>query len=366
MSEKKRKLSLSYRLIFIIVVAAILLLAASAALFALYLLINAGVLTSEDIAGRGVWIIVLFVVASVIIGSVANVIISRILFRPFYALIDGMEKLSGGDYSVRVNLGGSGTQKEISDKFNSLAVQLENTTILRSDFINNFSHEFKTPIVSMKGLLALLKRSDLSPTKRKQYLSIIEEELERLVTMSTNVLNLTKIENENILTNVTRYNLSEQIRTCILLLEKKWGQKEIVFELEFGEFYIEANEDLLKEVWINLLDNAIKFSYSGGKVGVDVNENEDLVTVSIRNGGAKIAEEDLDKIFNKFYRAAEAGKEGNGIGLPIVKHIVELHGGKVYAKSGETTEFIVELNKKKDKIIPEPPNRRNRYRRKKK
>ncbi|MBP5372877.1 MAG: HAMP domain-containing histidine kinase [Clostridia bacterium] len=366
MSEKKRKLSLSYRLIFIIVVAAILLLAASAALFALYLLINAGVLTSEDIAGRGVWIIILFVVASVIIGSIANVIVSRVLFKPFYTLIDGMEKLAGGDYSVRINVGGSGTQKELSEKFNSLAVQLENTTILRSDFINNFSHEFKTPIVSMKGLLDLLKRSDLSPTKRKQYLSVIEEELDRLVTMSTNVLNLTKIENENILTNVSRYNLSEQIRTCILLLEKKWSQKEIVFGLEFDEIYIDANEDLLKEVWINLLDNAIKFSFSGGRVGVEINDGEEALTVSISNGGAKIANEDIDKIFNKFYRAAEGGKEGNGIGLPIVKHIVELHGGKVFVTSGDLTVFTVVLYKKIEKRPAETPKRRNRYRKKKK
>ena len=339
----KGRLTLNYRLIFIGVVAAILLVAASIVLFTLYLFLTYGVISEEDIVGRGVWIIILFVVASVIIGSALNAIFGRLLFGPLYEIIGGLEKLADGDYRVRLDKKKFATQKELSEKFNSLAVQLENTTILRSDFINNFSHEFKTPIVSMKGLLSLLKRSDLSPTKRRQYLSIIEEELDRLSTMSTNVLNLTKIESESILTDVTSFNLSEQIRTCILLLEKKWSKKEIVFGLDFGEVGIEANEDLLKEVWINLLDNAIKFSYSGGRIDIDVKREEDKVVVSIENGGETIGEGEIDKIFNKFYRSGAAGKEGNGIGLPIVKHIVDLHGGSIGVKSDERTIFTVTL-----------------------
>ena len=343
MKEKKKALTLGYRMIFIGAVAGILLVAASLVLFALYAFFNTGVLKSEDIVGGGIWIIIIFVLASVIIGSAVGAVFSRLFFKPLDTLVEGLERLADGDYSVRIDMKFSKSYKEISEKFNLLALQMENTTILRSDFINNFSHEFKTPIVSMKGLLSLLRRSDLSPTKRRQYLAIIEEELDRLSTMSTNVLNLTKIETENILTDVTEYNVSEQIRTCILLLEKKWSRKEIVFELDFGEVCIYANEDLLKEVWLNLIDNAIKFSFNGGKIQVDVKKTNDAVVVSVSNYGEKIKEGDIDKIFNKFYRSSEAGKEGNGIGLSIVKHIVTLHGGSVGVTSDDKTTFTVEL-----------------------
>ena len=336
----------SYRLIFIVMVAGIMLVAASVVFLTLYFLLTTGVISTDDLSGGGIWIIALFVLASVIIGSAINAIFVRLVFRPISELLGGLEKLADGDYEARLKQGSTATQKELSEKFNSLAVQLENTTILRSDFINNFSHEFKTPIVSMKGLLSLLKRGDLSPTKRKQYLAIIEEELERLSTMSTNVLNLTKIENESILTNVTKFNLSEQIRTCLLLLEKKWSKKEIVFGLDFDEYDIEANEDLLKEVWINLLDNAIKFSFEGGRVNVDISENENDISVTLENGGEKLNEREIDKIFNKFYRGGSGKKEGNGIGLPIVKHIVSLHGGTITATAGDTSKFIVTLPKK--------------------
>lgn len=340
------RLTRSYRLVFIGVVAGILLVAASVVLLTLYVFLTTGVISVDDLAGRGFWIIVLFVVASVAIGSAVNAIFGRLLFKPIDVLIKGLERLSDGDYFVRLPEGATASQKELYEKFNSLALQLESTTILRSDFINNFSHEFKTPLVSMKGLLSLLKRSDLSPTKRKQYLAIIEEELERLSTMSTNVLNLTKIENESILTNVTEFNLSEQIRTCLLLLEKKWSKKEIVFGLDFDEFFISANEDLLKEVWINLLDNAIKFSQDGGEITVDIAESGGKISVSIENGGEKIKKDDLDKIFNKFYRGGMLKKEGNGIGLPIVRHIVALHGGEIAVTSEKTTIFTVTLPKR--------------------
>ena len=197
----------------------------------------------------------------------------------------------------------------------------------------------------MKGLLDLLKCSDVSATKRKQYLNIIEDELDRLSIMATNVLKLTKIENENVLTNVTKYNLSEQVRECILLFEKRWEKKNIDFSLEFDEFTISANEDLLKEVWINLIDNAIKFSPDNGVIGVDIVKKGNYLEVSVSNGGEKIEEGDLDKIFNKFYSKTTVSKgEGNGIGLSIVKHIVDLHKGTITVVSNsEKTTFTVVL-----------------------
>ena len=235
--------------------------------------------------------------------------------------------------------------KELADSFNKMAEELENTEMLRSEFINNFSHEFKTPIVSIAGFAKLLKRGDLTEEQREEYLDIIEEESLRLSRMATNVLNLTRVENQAILTNVTEFNLSEQLRGCVLLLERKWEKKGLSFQLEFGEYMISANEELLREVWINLLDNAIKFSPDGAVIEVEIREYDGTIWVSVANMGSVIPEESIEKIFHKFYQVDESHSlEGSGVGLAIVKRVLTLYQGSISVRSGEgRTVFTAEL-----------------------
>jgi len=165
--------------------------------------------------------------------------------------------------------------------------------------------------------------------------------------MATNVLNLTKLENQTILTGASEFNLSEQIRNCVLLLENKWSKKNIDLDLAFEEYNIYANEEMLKEVWINLLDNAFKFSDEGGTVRINITEIEDRILVSVSNTGEEIPEKAKELIFRKFYKVDEShSSTGNGIGLAIVKKIVELHGGDVIVSSGNRkTVFTVSLPK---------------------
>lgn len=167
----------------------------------------------------------------------------------------------------------------------------------------------------------------------------------RLSSLATNVLNLTKVENQNILTDVTEYNLSEQIRGCILLLEPKWGKKDIELQVEFGEYDIHANQELLKQVWINLLDNAVKFTPEGHTIQVRISSGNGRVTVDVVNTGSEIPKECQNKIFNKFYQAdVSHAAQGNGVGLAIVRRVVQLHGGTVSVSSGDdVTDFRVEL-----------------------
>ena len=148
------------------------------------------------------------------------------------------------------------------------------------------------------------------------------------------MLALSRIKNQTILTDVSRFNLSEQIRDCVLLLEEKWSCKNLSFELDFDEHCISANQELLKQVWINLLDNAIKFSPATGEIKIAIEEQENSITVSITNYGEDIPADKLDKIWNKFYQSDESHASlGNGIGLAIVKAIVELHKGSIRAES---------------------------------
>lgn len=220
--------------------------------------------------------------------------------------------------------------------------------MLRGDFINNFSHEFKTPIVSVAGFAKLLRKGNLTEKQKEEYLTIIEEESLRLASMATNMLNLTRVENQIILTDISSFNLSEQLRSCILLLEDKWEKKQIDFKIDFEEHMISGNEELLKQAWINLLDNAIKFSPESGVIELQITMDKGTVNVAIINSGEEIPPSAQARIFNKFYQADTShSAEGNGIGLAIVKRVAELHGGSITVQSRNgCTVFTVAISTK--------------------
>ena len=318
----------------------------------LLLLVRSGILSTQDYDPRSGYLLIgLMVLFSTLMGAVLTFFSGNLITRPVNTIISGMNRLASGDYKTRIHfpsfLARQPVIAELTDSFNTMAAELEGTELLRSDFINNFSHEFKTPIVSIAGFAKLLRYGDLSAQERDEYLAIIEDESMRLSDMATNVLNMTKIENQTILTGVTRFNLSEQLRSCVLLLERKWTEKSLELDLAFEEFLIDGNEDLLRQVWMNLLGNAVKFTPTGGTVRLSVQDSGDTLSVSVSNTGSSIPPDKLETIFRKFYQADEShASEGNGIGLAIVRSVVRLHGGSVYAESHDDyTTFTVRLPK---------------------
>ncbi len=284
-----------------------------------------------------------------IMGFILAAFSSRLYLRPINRIIDQLDRLANGDFKTRLHFSKPVAKhpafKQVEKSFNRAAEELEHTEMLRSDFINNFSHEFKTPIVSIAGFAKLLRRGNLTEKQKEEYLEIMEEESLRLAALANNVLNLTRVENQTILTDITRFNLSEQIRGAVLLLTDKWMPKNLYMDMQFDEHMISANEELLKQVWINLLDNAIKFSEPNGIVSVNITENDTRTLVSISNHGRDIPCDNIAHIFNKFYQADEShSSEGNGIGLAIVKRVCELHNGSVAVTSRNgTTAFTVTL-----------------------
>jgi signal transduction histidine kinase len=290
-------------------------------------------------------------VVSMAIGIVLSAVMSRMMVKYVSHLIHQMKQLASGNFKTRLSYKkpfcNHPTIREITESFNQMAEELEHTEMLRGDFVNNFSHEFKTPIVSIAGFAKLLKKGRLTEEQKAEYLDIIEEESLRLSEMATNVLNMTKIENQTILTDVAAYNLSEQIRSCVLLLEKRWTGKHLEMNLEFDEYEICACEELLKQVWINLIDNAVKYSPEYGAIVIKIREEGDSYHISVANSGIEIPEEKRQKIFEKFYQADEShSSAGNGIGLSIVKSVIDLHGGQVWAecKNGITTFHVIIAN----------------------
>ena len=212
---------------FIFGVALILLIALLLVAILEYALIIVEPFTKFNLENTPLLWVVVFAAISVILGIGLTFILEKFILKPFNSLLDGMDKLSEGEFSTRIDLGKVAGMKNLSDKFNSLAMELENLEILRSDFVNDFSHEFKTPMVSIRSLISLMKKGDIPKEKQLHYLAIIEEEIDRLTEITTNILNLSKIENQGILTDKRKFNLSEQIRTCVVLLEKKWTKKNI-------------------------------------------------------------------------------------------------------------------------------------------
>lgn len=273
---------------------------------------------------------IIWALASLAVGMVTAAMVSHIPLRPFQRLLEGMSLLAQGDYTVRLHLRYASVNRKLAESFNALATELENTEMLRTDFVNNFSHEFKTPIVSILGFAKLLKRTDITPEKRGEYLDIILSEATRLTDMAENVLNLAKIEKQNILTEIDEFNLSEQIRTCILLLQKKWEQKRLEIEFDEYEYHCTGNVELLKQVWINLIDNAVKFAPEDSCVGVHLAKEPEGMAVSVASAGEEISAETRKRIFEKFYQGDSShATEGTGLGLAIARKIVELHKGAI-------------------------------------
>ncbi|MDO4730633.1 MAG: HAMP domain-containing sensor histidine kinase [Clostridia bacterium] len=352
MNKKEHKHTLALILLAATIVFFIILVAVVLSAATVYLLLDTGVITTINGRPDPRHTLMFMGIISLLIGSVLTAVISKFSLQPVNRIVTQMNRLASGDFKARLKIGKPlGTYKtiiEVTESFNKMAEELENTEMLRSDFINNFSHEFKTPIVSIAGFAKLLKRGNLTEEQKREYIDIIEEESMRLAAMATNVLNLTKYENQMILTDVTTFNLSEQLRSSILALEGKWSKKNIDFNLDFSEHMIEGNKDMLKHMWINLIDNAVKFSSDGKTVGIGIKEQNGYYEVSVQNHGSEIAPEQQKKIFNKFYQADEShASEGNGVGLALVKGISELHGGRVsvYCENNITT-FTVTLPKK--------------------
>ncbi len=287
-------------------------------------------------------------IACTIIGTAAATALTKWILSPLNEMIDATERIAKGDFKVHIQE----TFAEKSDfgrlqrSFNHMAAELDGIEMFRKDFINNFSHEFKTPIVSLRGFAHQLQAGGLSPEEEREYIRIIAAESDRLSNMATNILLLSKLENQAIVTDRTEFYLDEQIRTCLLLLEKQWTDGEIELNIDLDEVKYRFNEDMLSHVWVNLLSNAFKFTPKGGMVTCKLRADETAVTVVISDTGAGMSEDVVGHIFEKFYQGDTSHTgAGNGIGLTIVGRILELCGGtvRVESKLGMGSTFTVTL-----------------------
>ncbi|OKP85634.1 cell wall metabolism sensor histidine kinase WalK [Paenibacillus sp. P32E] len=270
--------------------------------------------------------------------------------RAFYIpIITAMRQISKGDFKVELeNDRRYGQFGSIVEGINEMASELNRMETMRQDFISNVSHEIQSPLTSIRGFARALRDEGLSAESRAHYLDIIEAEGSRLSGLSDNLLKLSVLEAESFPFERKAYRLDKQLQEMILACEPQWLGKNIDVEAELEEVTVEAVKDLLSQVWTNLLHNSIKFTPQGGMITVRLQTLDNRIEIGIRDTGIGIAEEELPRIYERFYKVDQARSisgGGSGLGLSLVKKIVELHDGiiTITSRPGEGTACVVVL-----------------------
>lgn len=284
---------------------------------------------------------------SILSGAAIAVGLSKIFVSPMMKLGDAMRKVAGGDFTVRLDCTSKIRDvREVYGSFNTMVKELGNTETLQTDFVSNVSHEFKTPINAIEGYASLLQDSQLTDEQKNAYIDKIIFNTRRLSDLVGNILLLSKVNNQTISLKASTFRLDEQVRQSILALESKWEKKEIEFDIDLDEIEYTGYENLLSHVWLNLIDNAVKFSPQNGQIRIRLKQLDGSVTFSIWDNGLPIPEADIGRIFNKFYQGDNShASEGNGLGLALVRKIVAAAHGTINVTSSEDagTEFVVAL-----------------------
>lgn len=226
---------------------------------------------------------------------------------------------------------------------------------MRKDFVANVSHELKTPITSIKGFTETLLDGALEDKEAlTMFLNIILKESERMESLVMDLLELSKIEQKGISLNVTQLSIDEVIEDMIPSLQNRFEDKQIDLSLQLEQdLWINGDADRLKQVFFNLMTNAILYTQEGGHIEIRAFEKSDRVIVEVEDNGIGMEPDELPRIFERFYRVDKARSRnsgGTGLGLAIVKHIIEAHDGEIFVKSkaNEGTTFTVSLKKQNE------------------
>ena len=288
------------------------------------------------------------VIVSVVVGGVMTAVISRAFFNPVKNLRQAMDKVANGDFAIQLDTdkSSSGEIKELYAGFNLMTNELKATEILQTDFISNVSHEFKTPINAIEGYSTLLQGCENLDDDQKEYVEKILFNTGRLSSLVSNILLLSKIENQSIQAKREIFSLDEQIRETIVALETAWAPKNIELDVELDSVKYNGNEILMRHVWSNLIGNAIKFTPENSVINIRLKNQKDKLIFSVTDQGSGLSEEAKKHLFDKFYQADTSHKsEGNGLGLALVKQILDIDGGDITAENvnGGGCRFTVTL-----------------------
>ena len=269
---------------------------------------------------------------------------SRVIGSPIAMLTKATRKVADGDFTVQLPDKGSGEVGELMRSFNRMTDALGKMAYLQKDFISSVSHEFKTPIASIKGYATLLKIKDLDEESRQEYVEMIARESDRLSNLSKTLLRLASLEQQMMPATLSTFRLDEQIRQVILSLSPIWDERGFDWRLEMDEVTVTTDEELLNQVWVNIIQNALKFSPDNSTITINVIAGETGARIEISDEGPGMDDATVERIFDRFYQADRSrSKEGVGLGLSIVKRIIDILGCQVHVQSAvnEGSTFII-------------------------
>lgn len=341
LQKRKEKRKVGFRGYFTIFVSAILCLAVIGGSF-LERLTNEWISKNLNIPE-----FVVVIIFSLVIGAISAWFVVKFALLPIKRIQDAMNEVSEGNLDIAVNEDSRFDEiEDINHAFNIMVKELRSTEIIQSDFISSVSHEFKTPLSAIEGYTTMLQAEDLTEEERNEYTEKILFNTHRMTELVQNILLLSKLDNQGIERRKEEFLLDEQIRQEILATEMKWQEKNIDFDIDLDVIRFYGNRSLISHVWSNLLGNAIKFSPNNGKIKMTLKRKDKEVVFTISDEGEGIKEDAKKYIFNKFYQSDTSHKqEGNGLGLALVKKIVNIYNGEVDVHNLEINgcEFIVRL-----------------------
>lgn len=342
--------ALSTYLIFFVLVA--FLVTCCIMLFTNALVDSLGVTLTDENLNAAAKLTFLNVIALSILYTVIDALRRKLTVqRAARRITEAAQKIIAGDFSARIPpvsaFGMDDSFVEIVDCFNSMAKELSSVETLRTDFISNVSHEMKTPLAAMQNYGTLLQLPELSDEKRIEYAKGVTDASRRLADMMTNILKLSKLENQQIFPNAAQYDLGEQLCEALLQYENIWEQEEIEIETDIAEdVSVHADKELLSLVWNNLLSNAFKFTPRGGRVSLTLTAQDGYAVVQVQDTGCGMSPETGSHIFEKFYQGDTShATQGNGLGLALVKRVVDIVHGEISVESalGKGTTFTVKI-----------------------
>lgn len=296
-----------------------------------------------------IWLAVLSAVffSSIIVYYFAQ----KILIKPLSKINNAAKKLAKGEVEQRVYIDSDDEIGELAESFNIMAESLEKVDTVRREFISNVSHELRSPITSIKGFITGIIDGVIPKDRENYYLNIINDEVSRLSRLVTDLLDISSMESGKFKLNIIKMDINEIITLCTLNLEGKIQEKKINVEVIFNENheYCLGDRDRIIQVVTNLIENAIKYGDEDGKIQIETYAKADLVYINVFNSGKNIPREDMNKIWERFYKVdkSRTNKVSTGLGLPIVRLILTQHKQDIWFNNipGKGVKFTFTLKR---------------------
>ncbi|WRS28286.1 HAMP domain-containing sensor histidine kinase [Oscillospiraceae bacterium MB08-C2-2] len=294
----------------------------------------------------------MFLISAVIVLVLAFVVLYFVtsqMVKPLKDMLQAMQSFTRGDFSVRLPVASYDEIGQLAMAINNMASSVAALESSRRLFTANVSHELRTPMTTISGFVDGMLDGTIPEEKREQYLKIVSIEIKRLSRLVRSMLDTARIEAGELELTLSIFDISEIVRQTIFTFEARLEEKQVeIMGLETDKVLVEADVDLIHQVIYNLVDNAVKFVEDKGYISVHYHSDEEMTYIAIRNSGAGIAKEETPKLFERFYKSDKSrslNKQGVGLGLHIVKSIINYHKGDILVRSvlGEYTEFEISL-----------------------